>query len=126
SRHEYLQTERSIFYVNENANFAYSQSLLARYKDQIQQMKLAVYKSNSISVLNEISDQVLTLSKQITRLDAGLKTREKVMEKHIAYLSPRKNSDLDVSEYLAQLSNMQHQYQQAGIALQELNKNLST
>ncbi|HEX4044353.1 MAG TPA: hypothetical protein VHZ76_01640, partial [Gammaproteobacteria bacterium] len=35
-RRLYYQVERDIFYANENANFAYIQSLVARYEDQIQ------------------------------------------------------------------------------------------
>ena len=46
----YTSLERNIFYSNENANFAYSQSLVARYTDQIQQMKLAISKNSSISL----------------------------------------------------------------------------
>ena len=72
SKAAYSTLERSIFYTNEMANYAYIQSLIARYKDQIQQMKLAILKGNSISLLNEISEQVQTLNKQIDRLDAVL------------------------------------------------------
>ncbi len=32
-------------------NLAYAKSLIARYKDQVQQMKLAVLKGNSIGLL---------------------------------------------------------------------------
>lgn len=125
SRAEYLATERAIFYVNENANHAYSQSLLARYKEQIQQMKLAVYKNNSISVLNEISDQVTILNKQLARLDTSLKMRAAIMEKHISYLTPRKKADLAIEGYINQLATLKQDYNVARVALTETSKSLA-
>lgn len=123
-KNAYSAMERDIFYANENANFAYTQSLIARYKDQIQQMKLAVLKSNSVSLLNEIGDQVQTLSQQISRLDTVLKTRIGVLDKHVNYLGLRRKDDADIQLYLKKLSVLEAQYQSADKALVGLNKSL--
>ncbi len=123
-REAYTATERNIFYANERASYAYTLSVIARYKDQIQQMKLAVYKSNSISLLNEISDQVPALSKQILRLDTVLKSREAALSKHISYLSQRKNSDPALSEYVHKLKDLENNYSHTILDLKALNEGL--
>lgn len=110
SRAEYASVERDIYYANENANYAYIQSLIARYDDQIQQMKLAVLRSSSISVLNEMSDQCQTLNKQIDKLDTVLKTRINVLQEHIAYLAERKKDDAEFQPYLKNLSHISEKY----------------
>jgi potassium-dependent mechanosensitive channel len=124
SRDSYLSLERDIFYANENANFAYVQSLIARYKDQIQQMKLGILKSNSISLLNEISDQVLALAKQINRLDTVLQSRINVLQRHITYLSQRKNNE-QIRIYVGKLTGLENQYKSSDKSLVKLNQNLS-
>ncbi len=111
-REAYTAAERDIFYASERANYAYSQSLIARYKDQMQQMRLVVYKSSSISLLNEISDQVPGLTKQISRLDASLKAREHVLAKHITYLSQRKEADAALKHYIDKLKALEASYTQ--------------
>lgn len=121
---QYNEIEREIFYANENANFAYIQSLIARYKDQIQQMKLAVYKSNSITLLSEISNQVQTLSKQINKLDAVLQSRLTVLEGHINYLSGHKKSTDEFSEYLKKLISLKSQYKGSSQSLENLSVSL--
>lgn len=123
SRPSYSALERDIFYANENANYAYVQSLIARYRDQIQQMKLGIVKSNSISLLNEIGNQVQRLKKQIDRLDSVLKSRIGVLEKHITYMSPKKN-DPSVALYLERLSFLKKGYQNSDTALAKLHKDL--
>jgi len=124
SRSAYSALERDIYYANENANYAYVQSLIARYDDQIQQMKLAVLRSNSISVLNEIGDQVQTLNKQISHLDTVLKSRINVLDKHIAYLSARKKNVAQFRPYLKSLSAIADDYKNSDIDLGRINKNL--
>lgn len=126
SHAEYNAVERDIFYANENANFAYIQSLIARYKDQIQQMKLAVYKSNSITILTEISNQVGTLTKQIKKLDAVAQSRLTVLEEHIRYLHGRQKPNDTIVEYLKKLTNLRTQYQHSGTALDALSENLTS
>lgn len=125
SKDAYLQVERDIFYVNENASYAYSRALMARYRDQIQQMKLAVYRTTSISLLNEISDQVQALTKQIANLDSVLQSRAGIMSKHISYLSPKKEHDPAIQEYIAKLSVLNTQYLDARTSLQKIDKSLN-
>jgi potassium efflux system protein len=120
----YTSLERDIFYTNENANFAYSQSLVARYTDQIQQMKLAISKNSSISLLNDVSNQVMTLIKQVDRLDAVLKSRISVLNRHVSYLTPRQNKDPSLREYVSRLSTLEERYDASDETLMTLNKNL--
>ncbi len=118
SRERYASTERDIFYANENANYAYTQSLIARYKDQVQQMKLAVFRTNSISLLNQMSDQVQALNKQISRLEDVLKSRTKMLEQHVADLSHKNNHSEGILIYSEKLSEIVLQYK---VADKELN-----
>jgi len=125
SKAEYAALERNIYYSNENANYAYVQSLIARYDDQIQQMKLAVLRSHSISVLNEISDQYQTLNKQIDRLDTVLKTRINVLETHVNYLSARKKHVAEFQPYIQNLSHIASEYNASDVGLIRIKKNLA-
>ncbi len=128
SKNAYAEVERQIFYANENANFAYLQSLIARYKDQIQQMKLTVARSNSISLLSEISDQVQVLAKQMNRLDAILKSRINVLDKQIIFLTNRKRAleQLKLNHYIQQLTALNGQYQEVAVTLKTVNEQLTT
>lgn len=121
----YSGIERDIYYANEQASFAYVQSLLARYKDQIQQMKLAVSKSNSISLLNEIANQVQTLVRQIERLDKILKSRAQVLGQHINDLSQKKYSNDSFKLYLNKLAALNRQYKNSETNLAKLRDNLA-
>lgn len=125
SQAAYMEAERDIFYANENANFAYAESLIARYKDQIQQMKLGVFKSNSISLLNEIGDQVLGLGKQITHLDNVLNSRLRLLEKHVSYLAQKKNGDAALQPYINKLIALEKNYKAASAKLTDLSVNLT-
>lgn len=124
SRSDYAAVERDIYYANEKANYAYVRSLIARYSDQIQQMKLAVIRSSSISVLNEISDQYQSLNKQIDRLDTVLKTRISVLESHISYLSARKAKTAAFQPYIKNLNEVAKEYKASDADLMRINKNL--
>lgn len=121
----YSNTERDIFYANENANYAYIESLIARYKDQIQQMKLSILKSTSISLLNEINDQVQSLTKQVNRLESVLGSRIKVLQQHVSELSHRKKKSEKMMIYTEKLSDVVHQYQSADKELIQLTTNLT-
>lgn len=123
---EYTAVERDIFYANENANFAYTQSLIARYRDQIQQMRTAVFKNTSISLLNEIGNQVQTLVKQINRLETVLATRIELLDKHINYLTTRRKGDQQFDLYLKKLTTLKSQYKSSDNALIKLNDSLSS
>jgi potassium efflux system protein len=124
SKSEYSNLERNIFYTNENANYAYVQSLIARYKDQIQQMKIAVLKSNSISLLNEISDQVQTLTKQIKRLDTVVKSRVDLLDNHLTFLTKRRSKGKALQSYLHKLSTLKDEYKLTDTSLNNLNLGL--
>ncbi|MBV9576068.1 MAG: hypothetical protein JO149_05550, partial [Gammaproteobacteria bacterium] len=126
SQANYAALERDIFYANENANYAYVQSLIARYKDQLQQMKLAVLRNNSISLLNEIENQVQLLNKQMIRLDAVLKSRAYILETHINYLSNKKDKEQTLKPYIDNLAALDKQYKMSNVVLININKNLST
>lgn len=119
--------ERAIFYANENANYFYERSLLARYTDQLEQLKSALAKSNSLSLLNEISDQVQTLLKQIHKLDSVLKSRTQVLVKHISYLSvPQKIEIPGTISYVSELKELKSKYENFSFVLSKLNQSLLT
>lgn len=120
----YSELERDIFYANESANYAYIQSLIARYVDQIQQMKLTIMKSNSISLLNEIGNQVQTLTKQVTKLDNVTKSRVAMLEKHVTYLSQKKAPVGDVESYLNKLKGLEVKYKASDVQLVQLDDSL--
>lgn len=125
SKADYATMERDIFYANENANYAYTQSLVARYNDQIGQIKTAILKTNSLSLLNEIGNQIQTLTKQINRLDGLLKTRYTVLDKHINYLAPKSKSNKEIAVYVDKLSLLKAQYHRSENVLAKLNQNLT-
>ena len=126
NKNTYAELERDMFYANESANYAYVQSLIARYKDQLQQMQLTVLKSNSISLLNEVSDQVQTLAKQINRLNDVLNSRIKLLNKHLSNLSQKKIKNSHVQSYLQKLSTLKKQYQSSALLLTELKESTFT
>lgn len=120
----YTALERDIFYANENASFAYTQSLVARYTDQLQQMKLAISRNNSISILNDIGNQVLVLTKQVARLDTIVQTRTTVLNRHIASISQRKNLDDSFRDYIAKLTSLAGRYKASHELLKNVNQEL--
>ena len=120
----YTSLERDIFYTNENANFAYTQSLIARYTDQIQQMKLAISRNSSINILNDISGQVLMLMKQVSRLDAVVQSRVTVLNRHVSNVSQRKDIDISMRTYIARLSALSARYKTSDELLTKVGKEL--
>lgn len=122
SRDVYLQLERDIFYANENANYAYALSLIARYTDQVQQMKLMVLRSSSMHLLNETLDQVQQLTKQVDRLESSIKSRIATLRNHITYLSPRKLEN--IQPYLDKLAEMETKYKSTDKVLASLKASL--
>ncbi len=125
SRENYASIERDIFYANENANHAYVLSLIARYKDQVQQMKLAVFRSNSISLLNQISDQIQALNKQVGRLDSVLKSRIDVLQQHVNDLSRKHARSEKMIIYVEKLAEIVTQYKSADKDLLNLSNGLT-
>jgi potassium efflux system protein len=122
---EYAALEREIYYANEWANYAYVMALVARYDDQIQQMKLSVIRSSSISVLNQISDQYQTLIKQVDKLNDVLKSRIVVLDEHISYLSKRKKNNAEFQLYLENLSQVSGNYKSAATDIVRIQKTLT-
>jgi potassium efflux system protein len=118
----YRQLEADIFYANENINFSYLQMLVARYQDQIDQLKISITRGSSISLLNKISDQVQLLDKQLKRVDQLLTARINILNKRKQFhLQSLKNDP----HYLAQLNNLGEQYKIASITIIQLTKSLS-
>jgi len=125
AKNAYAALEREIYYANESASFAYAQSLIARYKDQVQQMKLIALRNSSISLLNEMTNHYQALSKQINRLEIVLKSRMKTLHKHVVYLSQKRKDDEQFSAYLKGLSELEAQYKNSDQTLLQLKENLS-
>lgn len=79
------QLHDEIFYVNENVNLTYLQMLMARYQDQLQQLKISVAHGGSITFFNKATDQAQLLGKQLTRLNALLTERVGLLKKRQHY-----------------------------------------
>jgi len=124
SKETYTSLEREIFYTNENANFAYFQSLMARYKDQAQQIKVAITRGNSISLLSEMGNQVQSIGKQATRLDKAIRSRIQVLDHHVKYLSQRKDRSESLNSYITRLSSIKTRYTKTGETLATVSKNI--
>ena len=125
SHDDYSGLERDIFHASESANLAYTQSLVARYQDQIQQMTLIVSRSNSISLLSDISDKVVAMSKQISRLNSVIKTRMAVLQKHIALQSEKKNKLQQRQIYIQKLRDLNDQYKSTNTELNSIDSRLA-
>ena len=124
AKEAYVAVERQIFYANEQASVAYLQSLIARYKDQIQQMHLAIGSNRSISLLNEIGNQAQILQKQIMRLEGILTTRTTSLEKHLRRLQKQK-TDANLQAYLANLAEVDQRYKNTVQQLLAVRTNLT-
>src|SRR3990167_3371648 len=109
----YLQLERDIFYANENANLAYVQSMIVRYKDQTQQLKLAMTNTNAINILNAINDQVSSLNKQMAYLNTVLQSHIHLLTTHIHDLSRKKSPIPATRRYIQQLVGLNKTYHTA-------------
>lgn len=125
--HDYIAIERDIYVANENANYAYVQALIARYRDQNQQMKFAFFHDgNSVGLLNEISDQVVALSKQLTRLNDVIHSHRETLKTHIDTLSKKRVLSPVTRKYIARLGQVLAEYDHSATALSSLNKSLSS
>lgn len=106
----YAKILNEIFYAKENVNFMYLQMLIVRYKDQIQQFKLSISRSTSITLLNKISDQTQVLAKQFNRVNDLLKARIDIIEKRKSFIGSHKIND---DEFIAELTDLDNQYKSA-------------
>ncbi|MCE3238472.1 MAG: mscM [Gammaproteobacteria bacterium] len=89
----FSKLENQIFYANENVNLLYMKMLVARYQDQIQQLKVSVSRSTSIALLNKVSEKTQILSKQLTRVNTLLSTRIALLEKRQQFHSQTRVED---------------------------------
>jgi potassium efflux system protein len=125
AKDQYAAVERNIFAANEHANYAYTQSLIARYRDQIHQLRSVDLKSSSISQLNELGDQQEMLEKQIDRLMAVLSTRIGVLNDHVAMTMQKKEETVEAVAALTDLQALQKNYNVSVVALKKLADRLS-
>lgn len=115
----YARLENEIFYANENVNFTYSKMLIARYQDQLQQLRVSISRSTSITLLDKVMEQTQLLGKQLARMSELLDGRIAVLEKRKAFLSHAKNNQLENG-----LVNLDNQYKAATKNVTELNQQL--
>ncbi len=122
SKADYDKLQDEIFYVNENVNLTYLQMLIARYQDQLQQLKISITHGNSITLLNKTTDQVQLLGKQLSRLNALLTGRLDILTKRKNYFAESEFS----SESQKEMTDLNGQYTAAITKVADLNKNLMT
>ena len=118
----YSQLENEIFFANENVNFTYLQMLIARHQDQIQQLKVSISRSTSITLLNKMGEQTQVLTKQIVRVSDLLSNRTAILEKRKGYLS--QDTDINAA-FLVELTDLGTQYKTAVANVSDLNKELN-
>ena len=114
----YTRLENSIFYANENVNFTYLRMLMARYQDQLHQLKVSTTRSSSITLLNKVSDQAQLLGKQLTRVNDLIATRIDILDarKHQLATGSR--------DYLIGIADLNDQYKSAKTQLVNLTQQL--
>lgn len=117
----YTQIENEIFYANENVNFTYLQMLIARYQDQIRQLKVSISRSSSITLLNKMGDQAQILTKQIARVETLLNNRIKILGKRKIFLTQTSQNN---SNYVSELTTLETQYKVSLANVDDLNKRL--
>lgn len=81
SKSQYIYLENQVFYANENINLVYLKTLATRYQDQLREMKFALARAGSLSLLNSLSDQAQALGKQISRIDFLIKEQLELITK---------------------------------------------
>ncbi len=118
----YIKLANEIFYASENVNFMYLQMLIARYQDQISQLKVSISRSSSITLLNKVSEQTQALSKQFVRLDTLISKRIDIIENRKSFLIQQKmDNTMDVNN----LQNLNQQYKNAIKTVSELNNDMT-
>ncbi len=122
SKTDYDKLQNEIFYVNENVNLTYLQMLIARYQDQIQQLKISIVHGGSITFFNKTSDQAQLLGKQLARLKSLLTERTAILAKRKQYFLHSALADESQSEF----AHLDEQYNAAIAKVETLNQNLVT
>ena len=120
---DYIKLQRDIFFVNENVNFSYLRMLIVRYQDQLQQLKISISHSTSITLLNKASDQVVMLSRQVTRVRDLLKTRTTILEKRSSFVELDKTNPESQAD-LTRLTVLAKAYQDATIEVTLLDQKI--
>lgn len=105
SRAEMNKLQNEIFYVKENVNFTYLQILTAHYQEQLQQLKLSILRSTSITLLNKVSEQVSLLQKQLARVGVLQQVRIDILEKRKKLLTQTPGYDVNYFNDLAHLNS---------------------
>jgi potassium efflux system protein len=118
----YSKIQNDIFYINENVNFTYLQMLIARYQEQIEQLKVSIARGNSITLLNKVNEQAQLLGKQLARVNLLLKGRLEILEKRKSYFV---HSGLSITAYQASFNALQEQYEGALDDVANLNQSLA-
>lgn len=119
----YTRLEREIFHANEKASFAYTQSLIARYQDQIQQISMVNLESSSISQLHELGDKVQVLSLQLNQLGGVLGVRIDAVNRQIKQLGEDQDNAA-VNPFLVSIENLGKQYKICQRAVEQIKEDL--
>lgn len=117
----YIKLENEIFYANENVNLMYLQMLIARYQEQIQQLKLSNSGGSSITLLNKVSDQAQALGKQFSRVKNLLSQRIQILDDRKSFLIKESLAD---ESHLDEISDLELQYKSAIQHVAKLNVDL--
>ncbi|HTM63478.1 MAG TPA: mechanosensitive ion channel domain-containing protein [Gammaproteobacteria bacterium] len=124
SRAEYADLEAQIFAANEHANYSYTQSLIARYRDQIRQLRAAALKGSSIGQLNELSVQHDLLSRQISKLRSVITSRINILKNHVSMMPQKKGAPDQDNNTQNDLRNLLKNYQTSDVTLKILDEKL--
>lgn len=122
SKTQYAALEADIFDANEHANYAYAQSLVARYRDQIRQLQSVVLKNSSISQLNELGDQQVKLDKQVERLQLVISSRKEILKDHLSMMQQKGETKVDLT--LGDLQKLQKNYEVSSASLKKIDERL--
>jgi potassium efflux system protein len=126
NKNAYANLQREIFYANENLNFIYVQMLIVRYQDQLQQLKVMIAHSRSVTVLNKATDQAEMLARQLSRVQDLLTTRLDILKKRENFLAQDKSSDEADKIELDKLSKLANQFDSVSKNVLNLNGKLLT
>lgn len=120
------QLENNIFYANQNINFIYLKMLLARYQDQMQQLKVSIANSGSIALLDKAGDEAQLLGRQLLRVNDLLKNGLMILDKRKNFLAQQKENNNASQISINDFSNLENQYQDSMKEVVTLNQQLLT
>lgn len=115
---DYTALQSEIFYVNERVNFTYLEMMIARYQDQMQQLRVSMSRTTSITLLNQAAEQTQTLAKQFIRMNHLLET-------HVDILLKRKQLS-EVGSDSTDLDALTTDYKQSLLNVNKLSADLVT